>query len=753
MAKKKKKTVKSHSQMHKAKSSSVSGHRKELVQQVYHFSLKELLRRFPNDNMCLLNRMDLDNLRIKRRIAATLATLDELTQRVPDIPAEVPDIFYLAEDWAQINFHAPVTYDCQEEDDTTTLGAAIWMLDQIRETGWIQDAIRLMPKDDGTLDEIDFPPVWDPCHSDEVLLGMLYIIQNRNQDCTGAKVSKSVKNGNPWRPRFYMDSLTVENKHHQQVDSRIRFETILSMIPQDAIDRAVQSYQELFWDWVRRYYICRNIILQQEIQLDQDHRTFTEQMRFDAESMMRRVRTDMAQQRETMESKMPLMPDQRPPYIHAMETPIGDVLRMKASLEASEAALDERAEQINDLLIHLRGMIMFPYAASFWQMEELLGADFASVWADFRIRDPYEILFAHLYLLDSGSDLPWLYGPGTSIFSLAANCLPWSHCNYNDECDGIWNHYDPEVQDVVRGPADTLIPSKVKVPELDDWYGMDYADRTFQGHFDRNRFNLSQIVFEITGGIMPRNLNRYLPALSDLAHFDITGKKTLHPLMYVMSLLGEGRRQSKDWRLEFETDQDNVDAAGNLIVSDELEAVTASPEQLEAQIAELKRQLDHAKKTAYETSRELRESRKTQEKLEKKLAMEQQELADLRELVFHQQENQYQDTTADDSIAFPYQTTLRTVVFGGHDSWAREIKPKLPDVRFIDRTMLPNADMIRRADVVWIQTNALSHAFFYKIIDEVRKYNIPLRYFSYASATKCAEQLVKYDATIKSRSI
>jgi len=54
--------------------------------------------------------------------------------------------------------------------------------------------------------------------------------------------------------------------------------------------------------------------------------------------------------------------------------------------------------------------------------------------------------------------------------------------------------------------------------------------------------------------------------------------------------------------------------------------------------------------------------------------------------------------------------------------------------------------MIRRADVVWIQTNALSHAFFYKIIDEVRKHNVPLRYFSYASATKCAEQLVKYDA-------
>lgn len=42
-------------------------------------------------------------------------------------------------------------------------------------------------------------------------------------------------------------------------------------------------------------------------------------------------------------------------------------------------------------------------------------------------------------------------------------------------------------------------------------------------------------------------------------------------------------------------------------------------------------------------------------------------------------------------------------MIGGHDSWAKEIKPRLPDVRFVDRNMLPNAEMIRCADIVWIQ--------------------------------------------------
>ena len=66
-------------------------------------------------------------------------------------------------------------------------------------------------------------------------------------------------------------------------------------------------------------------------------------------------------------------------------------------------------------------------------------------------------------------------------------------------------------------------------------------------------------------------------------------------------------------------------------------------------------------------------------------------------------------------------------------------------MRFIGKDQLPNAEMIRNADMVWIQPNALSHAFFYKIINEVRKHQIPLRYFTYASAIKCAEELADAD--------
>ena len=52
-------------------------------------------------------------------------------------------------------------------------------------------------------------------------------------------------------------------------------------------------------------------------------------------------------------------------------------------------------------------------------------------------------------------------------------------------------------------------------------------------------------------------------------------------------------------------------------------------------------------------------------------------------------------------------------------------------------------EIIRRADVVWIQTNCIGHKSYYNIIDLARKYDRKVRYFKYASASKCAEQIVE----------
>lgn len=68
----------------------------------------------------------------------------------------------------------------------------------------------------------------------------------------------------------------------------------------------------------------------------------------------------------------------------------------------------------------------------------------------------------------------------------------------------------------------------------------------------------------------------------------------------------------------------------------------------------------------------------------------------------------------------------------------------LPDVKFIEG--VPSSEQIKGAEMVWLQTNYMSHKAFYKIIDIVRSKNIPLRYFTSASAAKGAEQVVAADS-------
>lgn len=76
------------------------------------------------------------------------------------------------------------------------------------------------------------------------------------------------------------------------------------------------------------------------------------------------------------------------------------------------------------------------------------------------------------------------------------------------------------------------------------------------------------------------------------------------------------------------------------------------------------------------------------------------------------------------------------------DTRRRAIRPLLPSGRFFDREMLPDINTVKSADAVCNRPNALSHKFYYRIIDPVRKETISVRYFGSASAGKCAEQLV-----------
>ena len=129
--------------------------------------------------------------------------------------------------------------------------------------------------------------------------------------------------------------------------------------------------------------------------------------------------------------------------------------------------------------------------------------------------------------------------------------------------------------------------------------------------------------------------------------------------------------------------------------------------------------------------------------------LEHRELADLRELVFNREldaNKQARREKPEKQYAFPYETKKRTVVFGGHDSFLRAIKPLLPNVKYVDaRNLSYSPEIIRNADVVWIQNNCISHSQYWSIVKNCKLAGIQMRYFAYASAEKCARQLADED--------
>ena len=164
-------------------------------------------------------------------------------------------------------------------------------------------------------------------------------------------------------------------------------------------------------------------------------------------------------------------------------------------------------------------------------------------------------------------------------------------------------------------------------------------------------------------------------------------------------------------------------------------ALEKQNQALARQVKELRVALHDAERTSSRLREQLRDAKQSWE-------VDRSELAHLRETLYRLRAEE--DTATEDSgplMELPWQVKRRVVVYGGHDSWRKAVKPLLPGARFYDREELTDLNTVRGADVVWLQVNAMSHKYYYRIIDAARKHDIPVRYFGSASAKKCAVQL------------
>ena len=172
-------------------------------------------------------------------------------------------------------------------------------------------------------------------------------------------------------------------------------------------------------------------------------------------------------------------------------------------------------------------------------------------------------------------------------------------------------------------------------------------------------------------------------------------------------------------------------------------AETETEKELRLMVERLHKELDSKNQYIAELERKCSSLEGKYRTLEVGFNLRDKELSSLRDILFNQNTDDSEEIF-NTSIKFPWYTDKKITVFGGHPSWVNKIKPMLPNVRFVDRTnQSANPNLIKSSDVIWLQTNAMSHSLYNNIIDIVRQYNKAIRYFGYASSEKCAIQLVE----------
>ena len=620
-----------------------------------------------------VERYDLTDVYCKRRIKAVMNLLPKFKERYGK---QYPEL-EMEEDLANIASLPVMTYDSIERSASLCLGAALWMLDRAWESETILEVSDLLPESYSGVDCVD---VYDTRFHHSVFKKMLLVIQTRY----GKDRSKYVV------PESIFDKRDPEDAFHK----------IMALLPPERIELAVENLKQKFWEWADLYFAVLSPMVKELNRLDEAMDRLEDQMR---EYLDRKPKKpDFAALKD-----LALMDDR----------PLIGRLSEEEQMIRQMEGLEEKRKKAEHRIYNLHFVSLSAGVHGKKQIAECVGDNFAEAFCNFHIDDPYEMCFAILYLLDQDDDYAWVYSFMTAVVCRAAAMLPWGLELYSEMDDGIW------FQD------NEWIEPKPFDPE---WYETKYAGELYEDDDDPHDVSLAQLVYQYTGAVLPRDMNRFDGLKKELRAKGLKPSQ-VSTLCAMMNVIGEVSRQRFDFSKY--ADQDDWDAEEEAVTED----LASENEKLKAELAKLRKQ---AKEANYNLSRENRELKDRLEKMEAGAGELRQELADLREVVFHQQSGAEEEKAEESKISFPYHTSRRLVAFGGHDSWLREIKFKLPDVRFMSDD-ISSPEIIKRADVVWIQTNCIGHKSYNIIIELARKYNRRVRYFAYASATKCAEQVVE----------
>lgn len=581
------------------------------------------------------------------------------------------------------------------DESSTLYGAALWIADYVGERNLQSDLLALLPESSEGA-EFFFPEAEDFRYPPEALSRVLYVLRNRK--------SVALK----------------------------EFRKVMGLIRKDDAAKLRKSFRDALLDYFNRFLeVCKRVAPTPSLTL-------------------------------APETAHPLSP-----------LPVAKDLFSAGKKQPPPPSLKEIPARTPDMafLIKTPCLIGLPPEE---MRSELYYRRLSELLSEFTVRDPYEICAAAVLLERENDLLMNLNALTTAVLACAERHLPWVY----DRAGSVPPPYaDAPAESALRylfrtpSDADAQTPEETSVPDdgaeateetpvpdadaptKEPSGGGAPAEKTSRLCDDEESpegklFSEGQLFYLATGYLLPRDRG---PSDALTAWFQAQGlpearARELSGAAMAFSLAADARSDA-DSGLWEETAQPKPKRAVR-------EVPDAAPEPDDAErVGELTRQLKSVRQSAHEKEQTIRQLEEQLRDEQRRAEQDRMELRGLRDTLFRTRAGESSECpSAEKRIQLPCQIRRRVLIFGGHDTWSKSIRPLLPGARFYERESLPDLNAIKGADVVWIQANALSHKFYYRIIETARRENILVRYFGFASARKCAEQVAEHELSETSES-
>lgn len=550
------------------------------------------------------------------------------------------------------------------------VASAIWMLDQLKLQGNLEDIYPYLPafgEDDA------FIGIHHPQYDDELIWSIVSLICFRNEE-RYAELD--------WKTAPLLSARGTKAP-------RDAYDAVISLIDSDAILKAKEKYERKVWEFYRLAFLL-DIKMQEE------------QKRLESEI------EDL--QKSALRPSMMLM---RPPQalFESSDPTTEKIQRLKYQLERIENTAWFTEIGIPD-----------SREKTARKFRAVIGEEAAKKLTEFAVDDPFELAFALHILLDEDSLLPWLYYGSLCVTYTIVDQLPFYTLSAEKGKPKLIN----EANELLYKHAF----KGVRWENATDCLG-EPIERTFGK-------NLSQILYYNSHTLYPR-VAEEMPELDRFfAEISVENEKERQIYALLIHLLNSTNKEHESLRtfrlcreIEQMTQDDKAVSENEIDISN-----------FEKTIEGLKGRIDALAGALYEETRLKKNAVSNSNHLASENERLRRELADLRDIVFAQQSDELIEISQIEEIKFPVATSGRIVSFGGHPSWIKEMKKLLPNVTFYSPDVVPNKDAIRNAEQVWVQTQYISHAAFYRIESALGE-NTQLRFFSNQNVRACADKMAR----------